>query len=189
MRLGIAGVALSLVLLPSMVLPVGAATTWPLEFGPYAGHFGFDRLTRFEDHALFGARLGVRARRWLVVEGGFDEVYTSRAISGNQARQVSLNLRARVEPIDWAVRPYLLVGEAAVFLDDSEDPDAWGDALDLGAGFTYGVDARWILRAEWVLRRQGMELLGNEVDEDGYAIETAEILWGRSFTLGVSRVF
>jgi Outer membrane protein beta-barrel domain len=169
--------------------PAAAAETWQLEFGPYVGRYGFDSLTRFDDFAMFGARLGVRVRPWLVAEGGFDEVYTSREITDNRARQVSLTLRTRLEPWSAALRPYALVGAAVVFLDDSEDPDAWGDALDLGLGLGYSINSHWFLRGEWLLRRQGVQLLQVDPEDPNLLVEGAKTLWGRSFSLGVSRVF
>lgn len=167
------------------------AERWVLEFGPYVGFYDFDRLTQYEDFPVFGMRLGARMTQWLRIEGSFDEVYTDRAVSGNSARQVSFGMHARIEPWLWPLAPYALAGTALVILDDSEDPDAFGQALDVGAGLRWSWAPRWMLRGEWVLRRQDFELWRSIADGSGGLELRSEpvSLYGRAFRLGVSYAF
>lgn len=184
-----------LLLFGAMAFSCGAAAAEPdrdLEFGPYFGYFDFDRATRFEDFGLFGARLGARVESWLTLEAGFDEVYTERQVSGNSARQMTFSVYGRVEPWHAKVTPYLLGGLAFVMLDDTDDPDAFGDATDIGLGAHWSPHASWLLRAEFVARRQRMELLRAGFDADGAKVLEEvgpRTLWGRSWRVGVSRVF
>lgn len=188
----VAGLLLLLMFLgPDAANAQSKAQRWVLEFGPYGGHYDFDRLTQFEDFPVFGLRLGARMRQWLRVEGSFDEVYTQRAISGNNARQVTFALHARVEPWRWPVAPFALVGTGLVILDDAEDPDAFGQAFDIGAGLRWNWAPRWILRGEWVLRRQDFALWKSVPDgAGGFDLQSEPVtLYGRAYRLGVSYVF
>lgn len=163
---------------------------WVLEFGPYIGYYDFDQLTAFKDFGLFGARAGVHLSSWLCLEGEFDEVYTQRHRTGNRARQISFGLHARLEPGRWRLAPMALIGGAFVMLDDTEDADAYGEALDLGAGLRFLASPRWILRAEWMLRRQPFQLHREVEGEEGPELQSEAVtLWGRAYRLGVSYVF
>ncbi len=164
---------------------------WVLEFGPYVGYYDFDRLTDYEDFGLFGARLGAQMAPWLRLEGSFDEVYTERAVSGNSARQVSFGLHARIEPWSTRLAPFALLGGALVILDDSEDPDAYGEAYDLGLGLRYMATRHWMVRGEWVLRRQAFSRWTVEQDELGdlQLVDDGVSLWGRALRIGASYVF
>ena len=185
----------ALLLVAAMAFPCGAVAAEPdrkLEFGPYFGYFDFDSATRFEDFGLFGARLGARVETWLTLEVGFDEVYTERQVSGNSARQMTFSLYGRIEPWRARVTPYLLGGLAFVMFDDTDDPDAFGDASDIGFGGHWSLREGWLLRAEFLLRRQRMELLRASFDADGARVLEEvgpRTLWGRSWRVGVSRVF
>ncbi|HKK70404.1 MAG TPA: outer membrane beta-barrel protein [Candidatus Krumholzibacteria bacterium] len=182
-------------LLASLATPAEARDRapdrWVLEFGPYVGYYDFDRLTDYEDFGLFGARLGAQMSSWLRLEGSFDEVYTERAVSGNSARQVSFGLHARIEP--WATRwaPFLLVGGALVILDDSDDPDSYGEAYDVGLGLRYMANRHWMVRGEWVLRRQAFSRWTVQQDELGdlELVDDGVSLWGRALRIGASYVF
>jgi hypothetical protein len=175
--------------------PAGADTPdgrndWVLEFGPYVGYYVFDDLAYFEDRGLFGARLGVKLSSWARAEGEFDEVYTSREVSGNRARQVSIALHFRGEPARWRLSPSVVAGIAFVALDDSDDADAFSEAWDMGLGLRYEVTPRWVLRLDGMLRRQRMRIY--RLDEEGNPTPTseeAETLWGRSVRLAVLYVF
>ena len=127
---------LCLALLPpgAQAHEAGRDEPWVLEFGPYVGYYDFDSLTAYEDFGMFGARLGVRLEPWLRLDTGFEEVYTEREVTGNRARQVGIVVHGRVQPFQRRLSPYALAGMAVVFFDDSEEPDAWGAALDLGLG-------------------------------------------------------
>lgn len=164
---------------------------WVLEFGPYAGYYDFDAITEFEEFAVFGLRLGARVSGWMRVEASFDEVYTSRKITDNRARQVSFNLHARIEPFDTRVAPFALLGTAFVILDDADDPDAFGQAYDSGLGLRWNWRPQWLVRAEWVLRRQEFQLWRSIEEESGArSLESEAVtLWSRSVRLGLSYVF
>jgi hypothetical protein len=170
----------------------GAAspTGWVLEFGPYVGYYDFDALTYFEDHGLFGARAGVHLGPWARAEAEFDEVYTARSRSGTRARQISFAAHLRAEPSRWVVAPSVVGGLAFVALDDSDLADAFGEAWDLGVGARYAATARWVIRVDYVLRRQKMRLF--RPTEDGQLIavgDEEQTLWGRSLRAAVAYVF
>lgn len=164
---------------------------WVLEFGPFVGVYDFDQLTAYEDFGLFGARLGVHASPWLRLEASFEEVYTQRARTGNSARQVSFAMHARIEPWRARVAPFALLGAAMVIMDDSDDPDAYGDAYDIGLGARWMANDNWLVRGEWVLRRQAASLWRVQLDDLGDAslVDEAVTLWGRALRIGASYVF
>ncbi len=164
---------------------------WVLEFGPYSGYYDFDAVTEFEDFAVFGLRLGARLSEWMRIEASFDEVYTSRKITDHRARQVSFNLHARIEPFATRVAPFALAGTGFVILDDADDPDAFGQAYDAGLGLRWNWRPQWLVRAEWVLRRQDFQLWRSVEEQSGArSLESEAVtLWGRSFRLGLSYVF
>ena len=164
---------------------------WVLELGPFVGFYDFDRLTDYEDFGLFGARLGVHASPWLRLEGSFEEVYTERVRTGNSARQITFGLHARIEPWHTRVAPFGLLGAALVILDDSDDPDAYGDAYDVGLGVRWMASPRWMVRGEWVLRRQAVSIwrLGRDEFGDTVLEDEAVTLWGRALRIGASHVF
>ena len=184
-------VAIACALCATPVRAQSSPERWVLEFGPYSGYYDFDALTEFENFAVFGLRLGARMNTWLCMEGAFDEVYTNREVTGSKARQVSFVLHARIDPLRTRVAPYALVGTAFVILDDSDDPDAFGQAYDFGLGVRWNVGKRWMLRTEWVLRRQDFDLW-RSVDDGlgGRVLESEAVtLWSRSPRLGLSYVF
>ena len=164
---------------------------WVLEFGPYVGYYDFDRLTDMQDFAVFGARLGAHASPWLRLEASFDETYTERLRSDNRARQVAFGLHARIEP--WSTRwaPFAMVGAAFVVFDDADDPDAFGEAYDLGLGLRFMATRHWMVRGEWVLRRQDFSIWSPQANELGDLELESDFatLWGRSFRIGASYVF
>jgi len=164
---------------------------WVLEFGPFVGFYDFDTLTDYEDFGLFGARLGIHAAEWMRLEGSFEEVYTEREVTGNSARQVTFALHARIEPWSTRVAPFAIVGAALVINDDSDDPDAYGDAYDTGLGVRWMASPHWIVRGEWVLRRQAVSLwrLGTDELGDNVLQDEAVTLWGRALRIGASYVF
>lgn len=168
-----------------------APARWVLEFGPYSGFYDFDAVTEFEDFAVFGLRLGARLSEWMRIEASFDEVYTSRKITDHRARQVSFNLHARIEPFATRVAPFALVGTGFVILDDADDPDAFGQAYDTGLGLRWNWRPRWLVRTEWVLRRQDFQLWRSVEEESGArSLESEAVtLWSRSLRLGLSHVF
>ena len=174
-----------------LLLAVSAhAEGWVLEFGPYGGFYDFDRSVAFEDKGLVGLRAGVRLGGPWQIEAEFDEVYTRREISGHRARQVTLALHGRYEPLDRTFSPSLLAGTAFVALDDSEDADAFGEALDLGLGVRWRAHPRWVLRAEWMLRRQDYRIHRLDAESVPQPVEGEEqALWGRSLRVGVAHVF
>lgn len=182
--------------------PGGAATTpsgRTLEFGPYVGAYDFDPSTWFEDRALVGLRASVRMTPHIQLDAEFDEVYTRRERSGNSARQVSLALHGRVEPASTArISPSLLLGIAFVALDDSEAPDAFSEAYDLGGGARVQLTSRWTLRAEWMVRAQRFQVLQTPrattgetaaPSEDDAAGVEASTLWGRALRIGAAYAF
>lgn len=188
MRLPLLVLSIAIVLVTA---PLRAeAEGWVLEFGPYGGHYDFDRVTAFQDRALFGARVTVHLNGWVKLDAEFDEVYTRRSRTDGRARQVSLALHGRVEREDWTWSPSLLMGLAFVGLDDAEDPDAYGEAHDLGGGVRWKLADRWNLRAEWMLRRQVFRVFRQvATDEEPVEVEDSQTLWGRSLRIGVSYVF
>jgi len=174
----------------ALASPAAGEEGWVLEFGPYSGHYDFDRLTSFVDRALFGARMTVHLNAWAKLDAEFDEVYTRRSVTDNRARQVSLALHVRAEREDWVWSPSLLAGLAFVGLDDAEDPDAYGDAFDIGGGLRWKVADRWNLRADWMLRRQVFRVFRQEEAGDvAFEVEEAQTLWARSLRIGVAYVF
>jgi hypothetical protein len=176
-----------------------AAFVRGLEFGPYVGSYDFDASTWFEDRALVGLRAGVRVTPHVWLDAEFDEVYTRRERSGNSARQISLAVHGRVEPASRSrVSPTLLLGIAIVGLDDSEDPDAFSEAYDMGAGLRVRVTSRWAVRGEWMLRAQRFRLLPTpgESTSGTPALEAADAagveastLWSRALRIGASYAF
>lgn len=185
--------------LPLLVLVIAALPAraeeppprWVLEFGPFVGFYDFDRLTEYEDFGLFGARLGAHASPWLRLEASFEEVYTERVRTGNSARQVTFAMHGRIEPWDTRVAPFAILGAALVILDDSDDPDAYGDAYDIGLGVRWMASRHWLVRGEWVLRRQAVSLGRLGLDELGDTVIQSEAvtLWGRALRIGASYVF
>ena len=180
-------------LLPIVLLgaPVRVhAERWVLEFGPYTGHYDFDRLTGFVDRTLYGARATVHLNRFAKFDAEFDEVYTRRTVTDRRARQITLAGHARFEVERWAWSPSLFAGIAFVGLDDAEGPDFYGDAHDLGAGLRWKMTDRWNLRGEWMLRRQVFQGLRRQDDDTLPADEPGNrSLWGRSLRVGVGYVF
>lgn len=188
---GIASLLMAAANLPSAAQEAGDGEGgWVLEFGPYIGYYDFDAVTEFVDRGLFGARASVHASDAILFEAEFDEVYTRRDISDNGARQISLALHARYEPLSSRFSPSLLGGVAFVGLDDTDDPDAYGEALDVGLGVRFRATPRWMLRAEWMLRRQRFRLYEVVESEGVLPIESdAQSVWGRGFRVGASYVF
>ena len=162
---------------------------WRLEFGPWFGHHDFDRLTRFEDRFVFGLRLGARRSDLFQLEAEFGEVYTSREISGNAARQISLALHGRLEPLDGAVGPTLRAGVAFVSLDDEGDPDSFGEAWDAGAGVVWRANGRWRVRADFLLRYQRFTVFEPLQEGQMQPVGAVRGLWARQWSVGVFHVF
>jgi len=160
-----------------------AESGWPLEFGPYSGYYDFDRVTQFRDRALFGARVALRPESAWSVEAEFEEVYTRRTSTDNAARQVAFAAHLRYEPLRSAISPSFLAGMAFVGLDDQDDPDSYGEAVDFGAGLRWRVGQGWTLRAEWMLRRQSVLL--HRLDGTQEELD----LYGRAFRLGAGYAF
>jgi hypothetical protein len=186
-------ILLALVLVSALGSPVRgyAQELHVLEFGPYVGYFDFDRLSQMDDGFMAGVRVGVRGTPWLNFEMEFDEVYTSRHISGNRARQITLAGHLRVEPWQRNIAPTFLAGAALVAYDDEDDPDAYGDAYDLGVGVRWAARADWCVRAEWMLRGQSYRLY--EASANDGALVTSDdgpkTLWSRTLRVGVAYVF
>ena len=186
----IAALLMAIVNSPSVAQAAGDGDGWVLEFGPYVGYYDFDAVTEFVDRGLFGARASVHATETVLFEAEFDEVYTRRDISGNGARQITLALHGRYEPLSRRFSPSMFGGVAFVALDDTDDPDAYGEALDMGLGVRYRATPRWMLRAEWMLRRQRFRLYEVVASEGVVPIESdAQSVWGRGFRVGASYVF
>lgn len=182
---------LALVLFVGLAPSATAAPGHVLEFGPYAGYFDFDRLSRMDDGFMAGVRLGVHSTPWLNFELEFDEVYTSRHITDNRARQITLAGHARVEPWRGVLAPSFLLGAALVAYDDEDDPDAYGDAYDVGVGVRWQPRADWHLRADWMLRAQSYRIYEAASDGGGLvAVDDEPVtLWSRALRVGVAYVF
>jgi len=162
-----------------------------LEFGLYGGYYDFDRQTDMKDRALFGLRAGVRLASWAVLDVEFDEVYTSRELSGNSARQLSMGLHLRAALMRSRLAPIALAGVSLVAFDDADDPDSYGDAYDIGLGLRFLANERWKLRAEWMLRSQPVRLYAQDPDSGELTPEGDETvaLYSRSYRLSVAYVF
>ncbi len=159
---------------------------WVLEFGPYVGYFDFDGVTEYEDKGMFGARGTIHLSDTFRLEAEFDEVYTSRRPLDSRARQVTLAMHGRYEPLAGRFSPSALAGLAIVALDDSENPDAYGEAYDLGLGLRLRATERWNVRAEWLLRAQPMRLIMPSEEGAENPISSEDLtLWGRYFRVGV----
>jgi hypothetical protein len=174
-----------LVLLSWTVPRPAAAGNWSLEIGPYGGYYDFDAMTQFEDQGMFGARGAVILDTWARIEAEFDEVYTRRTVSDHRARQISFALHGRLQPLQGRWSPHLIFGPALVLFDDSDDPDAFGEAWDVGLGVIGRLGDRWRVRAEWMLRRQTMSILRVDADSgESVVVEDDQVLWGRSLRVG-----
>jgi hypothetical protein len=186
-------IALALAVVPLLGISLRAVAQegHVLEFGPYVGYFDFDRLNQMDDGFMAGIRVGVHGTPWLNFEMEFDEVYTSRHISENRARQISLAGHVRFEPWQMNIAPTLLAGAALVAYDDEDDPDAYGDAYDLGVGVRWAARATWFVRAEWMLRGQSFRLY--ETSAAGGTLVSSDAgpktLWSRTLRIGVAYVF
>ncbi len=178
----------------------GGSGTRVLEFGPYLGAYDFDASTWFEDSALFGLRATARLSRVFLLDAEFDEVYTRRERSNNTARQISVAVHGRVEPLRSRLSPTLLAGVAFVGLDDSEDPDAFSEAYDIGTGLRARITSCWSARAEWLLRRQEFRVLTLATASDGtgtgaQSSQTSAVnaqptqMWGRAMRVGLAYAF
>ena len=82
-------------------------------------------------------------------------------------------------------------GVALVMFDDADDPDAYGDAYDVGLGVRYMATRNWLVRAEWILRRQAFSVWRPGRNDQGAIVlqDDAVSLWGRSLRIGASYVF
>ena len=158
-------------------------SAWVLEFGPYAGYYDFDRMTQFRDQALIGLCMGTRAGEHWRIETEFEEVYTRRDPTDHAARQLVLALHVRYEPLRTRFSPGLFVGLAYVALDDSEAPDSFGEGYDVGLGLRCAVTRTWILRADWLLRRQPVSLHRLDGSQEELTLS------GRAFRLGAAYAF
>jgi len=157
---------------------------WTLEFGPLIGSYHFDALTAFKDAPLFGARLGVRRSDHFQIEAEFTEVYTNRHVTGNSARQVCIALHGRGMKWVGSWQPSIMGGIAFVGLDDSEDPDSFGEAWDLGLGLGRHLNHHWMVRMEWMLRYQRFSLFDPNISPESQD-ERVRGTWAHSFLLGV----
>lgn len=176
---------LTLLILCSCALPASAQEEWRIDFGPYLGYYDFDEITSFEDGGLFGFRMGIHRDGWFRVEGEFDEVYTSREPVGNAARQITLAIHGRIEPQSWRVAPSALVGVGMVMLDDSDNPDAFGEGYDLGIGLAWRLSASWRIRGEYLARYQRFRVRDPEAPiDDPEAGSEREDLWGHGYRIG-----
>jgi hypothetical protein len=176
--------------LPAAAQSPEASGPWRLEFGPWVGHYDFDRLTRFEDRFVFGLRLGARRSELFQIEAEFGEVYTSREVTSNAARQISLALHGRLSPlVDGPVSPTLLAGMAFVALDDERDPDSFGEAWDLGLGVVWRANGRWRVRADFLLRYQRFTLFDPAQEGTMEPVGDVRGLWARQWSVGVFHVF
>lgn len=162
-----------------------SADDWRLDFGPYAGYYDFDGLTQFEDGAMGGLRLGIHRDSWFRFEAGFDEVYTRREPAGNAARQITLAVHGRIEPQWWRLAPSAFAGLGFVIFDDSDNPDAFSEGYDLGAGLAYRLADSWRLRADFVTRYQQFRVrdAGLPIDDPG-ALSGPTGTWGRTYRIG-----
>ncbi len=192
------GLCLAVALLaPGSVDAVAAASSpafehgrgaWTLEFGPLVGSYHFDAVTYFKDAPLFGARLGARRSEHFQLEAEFTEVYTSRRITGNSARQVCVALHGRGMKWVGAWQPSVLGGIAFTGLDDSSDPDSFGDAWDVGLGLGHHLNHRWVVRLEWMLRYQRFSLFDPNLPPESQD-ERVRGTWAHSYSLGVQYGF
>jgi len=162
-------------------------TPWRIDFGPYLGHYDFDAITGFEDGPVVGLRLGIHSGGWFRFEAEFDEVYTRRLPAENAARQPTLAAHGRFEPQSWRLAPSAMIGIAYVMLDDSDFPDAFGEAWDMGLGLSWRVSDSWRLRGEFMARYQKFRVRDPELPpEDPESRSEPMGLWARSWRLGAS---
>ena len=160
-------------------------TGWRIDFGPYAGYYDFDSTTQFEDGGMAGLRLGIHRDSWFRFETEFDEVYTRREPAHNAARQITLAVHGRFEPQWWRLAPSGLLGLGFVMLDDSELPDAFGEAYDMGLGLAYRVSSSWRLRADFMMRYQRFQIRDPGLPVDDPAARSEPVgLWARSIRIG-----
>jgi hypothetical protein len=173
-----------LLVLCSLNLPA-SAQEWRIDFGPYLGYYDFDEITQFEDGGMFGFRLGIHRDHWFRFEAEFDEVYTNRDPVGNAARQVTLAVHGRFEPQSWRFAPSALIGVGMVMLDDSDQPDAFGEGYDVGVGLAWRVSDSWRIRGEYLARYQRFRVRdpGAPIDDPDAASER-EDLWAGAYRIG-----
>lgn len=158
---------------------------WRLDFGPYGGYYDFDPSTQFQDGAMGGLRLGLHRDSWFRFEAGFDEVYTKRKPVGNAARQIALSVHGRIEPQWWTVAPSALAGVGFVLFDDSNNPDAFSEGYDFGAGLAWRVSPSWRLRTDFVMRYQKFRIRDPELPvDDPDALTDPVGMWGRALRIG-----
>jgi hypothetical protein len=161
---------------------------WILEFGPLVGYWSFDAVSSFEDAPLVGARLSARRSRHFQIEAEFTEVYTSRRITDNSARQISIAVHGRGMTWWGNWQPSVLGGIAFNGFDDSRDPDSFGEAWDFGLGLGHRLNHRWMLRGEWMLRYQRFVLF--DPNRPPAMQDDAEHgTWAHSFLLGAHYAF
>jgi hypothetical protein len=178
-------VVTALVLMLAPTPAVSQDSTRGIDFGPYLGYYRFDDATQFEDGGLFGFRLGIHGGEWFRFEAEFDEVYTSREPAGNAARQITLAIHGRLEPRSWRIAPSAVLGVGLIMFDDSEQPDAFGEGYDLGAGLAFRISNSWRLRADYIARYQRFRIRDpNYPIDDPYGQSKPTDLWGRSIRLG-----
>ena len=170
---------------PAQDMPASDDAGWRIDFGPYLGYYDFDPVTQFDDGAMAGLRLGIHQDGWFRFETEFDEVYTRREPVGNAARQITLAAHGRFEPQRWRLAPSALLGIAFVMFDDSDNPDAFSEAYDLGLGLTFRVSGSWSLRTEYMMRYQRFRVRDASLPIDDPAATSELIdLWGSSIRLG-----